>query len=161
MSRADRRKATANIDLDSPEVQKAVAFLKDHRTVVDPTIALSEFFTATTAKPPASFEPGVNKIAPELAEQLTDVEPPSERSEMLDKLLQKDIAIVGILHKAGIPIVAGTDQTVPGHSLHREIELYVEAGLTPMQALQAATIVSARAMKLDAELGTMPVHATR
>jgi imidazolonepropionase-like amidohydrolase len=39
--------------------------------------------------------------------------------------------------------------------VHREIELYVEAGLTPMEALQAATIVSARAMKMDGELGTI------
>ncbi|HMD33812.1 MAG TPA: amidohydrolase family protein, partial [Vicinamibacterales bacterium] len=44
---------------------------------------------------------------------------------------------------------------VPGHSVHREIELYVEAGFTPIEALQAATIVPARAMKLDAELGTI------
>ena len=50
------------------------------------------------------------------------------------------------LHKAGIPIVAGTDQSVPGFSLHREIELYVKAGFTPLEALQAATIVPARAM---------------
>ena len=59
------------------------------------------------------------------------------------------------LHDAGVPIVAGTDEGIPGHSVHREIELYVEAGLTPLQALQAATIVPARAMKLDAELGTI------
>ncbi len=155
MSRPDRRKATANLDLNTPEAQKAIAFLKDHHTVVDPTIALSEFFTATTAKPPESFEPGVNKIAPELAEQLTDVEPPSERSEVIGKLFEKEVAIVGMLHRAGIPIVAGTDQTVPGHSLHREIELYVQAGFTPMEAIQAATIVPARAMGLDKESGTL------
>ena len=35
-------------------------------------------------------------------------------------------------HRAGIPVVAGSDMLVPGHSLHRELELYVEAGLTPM-----------------------------
>ncbi len=155
MSRPDRRKATANLDLNTPEAKKAVAFLKEHHTVVDPTIALSEFFTATTAKPPASFEPGASKIAPELAEQLTDVEPPSERSEIVEKLFEKEVAIVGVLHKAGIPIVAGTDQTVPGHSLHREIELYVQAGFTPMEAIQSATIVPARAMGLDKELGTL------
>ena len=63
--------------------------------------------------------------------------------------------IVGALHRAGIPIVAGTDQTVPGHSLHREIELYVQAGFTPMEAIQAATIVPARAMGLDKESGTV------
>ena len=53
-----------------------------------------------------------------------------------------------------MPIVAGTDQTVPGFSLYREVELYVLAGLTPMEALQAATIVPARAMSLDRESGT-------
>ena len=151
MSRDDKRKATASIDLESPEAQKALAFLKDHHTVVDPTMALFEFFTATTAKPPASFEPGVNKIAPELAEQLTDVGPPSDRSETTEKVFEKELAIVGALHRAGIPIVAGTDQTVPGYSLHREIELYVQAGFTPMEAIQAATIVPARVMGLDRE----------
>jgi len=155
MSREDRRKAIANLDIDSAEAQKAVAFLKEHHTVVDPTIALFELFTATTAKPPSSFEPGVNKIAPELAQQLTDVEPPSPRSEVGEKIFGKEVAIVGALHRAGIPVVAGTDQAVPGYSLHREIELYAQAGFTPMEAIQAATIVSARAMGLEKESGTV------
>jgi imidazolonepropionase-like amidohydrolase len=154
-TRLDRFKAGANIDLESPEAKKALAFLKDHHTVVDPTMALMEFFTATTAKPPASFEPGVNKVAPELAEQLTDVGPPTDRSEIGEKVFAKELAIVGALHRAGIPVVAGTDQTVPGHSLHREIELYVQAGFTPMEAIQAATIVPARVMGLEKELGTV------
>ena len=155
MNRMDRMKAVADMDLASPDAQKALSFLRDHHTVVDPTIALFEFFTATTAKPPASFEPGVNKIAPELAQQLTDVGPPSPRSEVMQKVFDKELAIVGALHRAGVPIVAGTDQTVPGYSLHREIELYVEAGFTPMEAIQAATIVSARAMGFDKESGTV------
>jgi imidazolonepropionase-like amidohydrolase len=46
---------------------------------------------------------------------------------------------------------------VPGHSLHREIELYVRAGFTPLEAIQAATIVPARAMGLDKETGTVEV----
>jgi imidazolonepropionase-like amidohydrolase len=154
-SRADRRNALANLDINSPESQKALAFLKEHHTVVDPTIALFELFTATTAKPPASFEPGINKIPVELAEQLTDVEPPNENTESAEKRFEKDVQIVGALHRAGIPVVAGTDQAVPGYSLHREIELYVEAGFTPMEAIQAATLVPARAMGVDKELGTV------
>jgi imidazolonepropionase-like amidohydrolase len=154
-TRMDRYKATANIDLDSAEAKRALSFLKAHHTVIDPTLALMEFFTATTAKPPASFEPGVNKVAPELAEQLTDVAPPTERSEIGGKVFAKELEIVGALHRAGIPIVAGTDQTVPGHSLHREIELYVQAGFTPMEAIQAATIVPARAMGIEKESGTV------
>jgi imidazolonepropionase-like amidohydrolase len=155
MSRLDRGKALANLDLESPEAKKALAFLKDHHTVVDPTMAVFEFFTVSTAKPPASFEPGVNKVAPELAEQLTDVEPATEHSAIGEKVFEKELAIVGALHKAGIPIVAGTDQTVPGYSLHREIELYVQAGFTPMEAIQAATIVPAGVMGLEKESGTV------
>jgi len=154
-TRLERFKAGANIDLDSPEAKKALEFLKEHHTVVDPTMALMEFFTATTAKPPASFEPGINKVAPELAEQLTDVAPPTDRSAIGEKVYEKELAIVGALHRAGIPVVAGTDQTVPGYSLHREIELYVQAGFTPMEAIQAATIVPARVMGLEKESGTV------
>jgi imidazolonepropionase-like amidohydrolase len=147
--------ANAAVDISSPEAQKAIAFLVEHGTVVDPTMALFEFFTATSAKPPASFEPGVTKVAPELAEQLSGADPPSARSELLEKVFEKDVEILGALHRAGIPIVAGTDQTVPGHSLHREIEIYVQAGFTPMEAIQAATIVPARVMGLDKEVGTV------
>jgi imidazolonepropionase-like amidohydrolase len=67
------------------------------------------------------------------------------------------LAILGEAHKRGLPIVAGTDQAIPGHSLHREMEIYVQSGFTPMEALQAATIVPARVMKLDRELGTLEV----
>jgi imidazolonepropionase-like amidohydrolase len=153
--RVARFTSVADIDFNSPDAQKALAFLKAHKTVVDPTLALFEFFTANTSKPPASFEPGVEKVAPELQQQLADVGPPSPFSEGFAKVFDKEVAIVGALHRAGISVVAGTDQTVPGHSLHREIELYVQAGFTPMEAIQAATIVPARVMGFDKELGTV------
>jgi len=154
-TRADRRNAAANLDVSSPEALKALAFLKDHHTVVDPTLSLYELFNATTANPPDSFEPGISKLPAELAQPLTDVGPPNEDSEIAQKIFQKDLSVVGALHRAGIPIVAGTDQAVPGHSLHRELELYVQAGFTPMEAIQAATSVPAHVMGLDKELGTI------
>jgi imidazolonepropionase-like amidohydrolase len=154
-SRLDHANAAANLDLNSPVAQKAIAFLVQHGTVVDPTLALFEFFSASTAKPAASIEPGVLKVAPELQAILADVGPPSPQAEISEKVFAKELAVVGALHKAGVPIVAGTDQTVPGHSLHREIELYVQAGFTPMEAIQAATIVPARVMGLDKEIGTV------
>jgi imidazolonepropionase-like amidohydrolase len=154
-SRLDRADAAANLDLNSAAAQKAIAFLVQHGTVVDPTLALFEFFSASTAKPAASIEPGVLKVAPELQAILTDVGPPSPHADINEKVFAKEVAVVGALHKAGVPIVAGTDQTVPGHSLHREIELYVQAGFTPMEAIQAATIVPARVMGLDKEIGTV------
>jgi len=153
--RAERWKATAEIDLTSGRPQKAIAFLQAHHTVVDPTLALMELFNASSARPPASFEPGVAKLPVELSAQLNDVGPPGPDATIRGRAFQKFVEIVGALHKAGIPIVAGTDQAVPGYSLHREIELYVDAGFTPMEAIQAATIVPARAMSMDHEVGTV------
>lgn len=157
MSREERLKALGSVDLHSPDATKAVEFLKAHKTVVDPTLSVFEFDTASTAKPPSSFEPGVNKLPMELRQALNDVGPPSPDSPLREKVVQEMIATTGILHRAGIPIVAGTDQTVPGHSLYRELELYVEAGFTPLEAIQAATIVPAQVMGLDKELGTVEV----
>ncbi|HUI09705.1 MAG TPA: amidohydrolase family protein [Bacteroidota bacterium] len=154
-TKLDQMRAQASIDLNSPEARRAIAFLKQRHVVVDPTAVLTEYSTASTAKPVASFESGASKIAPELAAQLTDVGPPSPIANIDEAILRKALEVIGALHGAGVTIVAGTDQTVPGHSLHREMELYNEAGFTPMEAIQAATIVPARVMGLEHELGTV------
>jgi imidazolonepropionase-like amidohydrolase len=59
------------------------------------------------------------------------------------------------LHTAGITIVAGTDQAVPGYSLHREMEIYVEAGFTPLAVLQSATLLAAQAAGVEQESGSV------
>jgi imidazolonepropionase-like amidohydrolase len=61
--------------------------------------------------------------------------------------------ITKALYDAGVPVVAGTDMGFPGYSVARELELYVEAGLSPLQALQTATIIPAQVMKLDKVTG--------
>jgi len=153
--RMERMKAFSELDLDSEAAKREIAFLKEHHTVVDPTLAVYELDTASTAKPFISFEPGVAKVAPELAQALFDVGPPDENAELVQKTFDKFVALVGKLHAAAVPVVVGTDQTVPGHSVHREIELYTTAGFTPMEAIQAATIVPARVMGMEKELGTI------
>jgi imidazolonepropionase-like amidohydrolase len=154
-TRLARLKAFSELNLDSDEVKKQIAFLKEHHTVVDPTLAVYEIGTANTAKPFSAFEPGAAKVAPELAQALFDVGPPNENSALVEKMFAKYVALVGKLHAAGVPVVVGTDQTVPGHSVHREIELYTMGGFTPLEAIQAATIVPARAMGMEKELGTI------
>src|ERR1700684_3813258 len=69
--------------------------------------------------------------------------------------MNDQFAVLRALYNAGIPIVAGTDKAVPGHSVHRELELYVQAGLTPMQVIQLATSGAARVMGMDADVGTV------
>jgi imidazolonepropionase-like amidohydrolase len=155
VTRLESTKAIASLDLASPEAQHAIQFLKQHGTVLDPTLSIFELFSASIDHPVSSFEPGVEKVPPEMYAQLTSVGVPGDVASVVRAAFQKDLAITGALHKAGVLIVAGTDQAVPGYSLHREIELYVEAGFTPLEAIQAATIVPARVMKMDNQLGTV------
>jgi imidazolonepropionase-like amidohydrolase len=148
------------LDLESEQSRNAIRFFKEHGTVLDPTLAIFEMMMHPTSTPVSSFEPGILRIAPELAGPLNNTGVPAAAAADNQAEFQNFLSIVGALHRAGVPIVAGTDQTVPGHSVHREIELYVKAGFTPMEALQAATIVPARVMKLDGELGTIEVGKT-
>ena len=84
--------------------------------------------------------------------------PKAEQSAAVFRAME---ATVRVLHQAGVPIVAGTDQAVPGFSLDREIELYVQAGFTPMEAIQAATLVPARAMGMEKDSGTIEAGQAR
>lgn len=153
----DRLKMMASLDVNSKQGKKAIAFLKQHGTVIDPTMALMEFQNRSADVPPETMEPGIGHVAPELREQLVNEGMPPQLAADAQKLTQEQLAIIGALHRAGVRIVAGTDQTVPGYSLYRELELYVQAGFTPMEALQAATIVPARAMKVDSDSGSIEV----
>jgi imidazolonepropionase-like amidohydrolase len=147
--------AVPAIDFQSAEAQQVLQFLKAHGTVIDPTMVVFEWIMHSNAIPFANLEPGVSKLPEALAAPIKNSGSPAEQATFMDSGFQRYLDTVGALHRAGIPIVAGTDQVVPGHSVHREIELYVKAGFTPMEAIQAATIVPARAMKLDQEAGTV------
>jgi len=153
----ERLKVMASIDINSEAGKKAVAFFAEHHTVIDPTVSLYEAQLRPASEPAEKMEPGIARVAPELREALTSGGVPDDLAPTAQKILQADLAIIEALHKAGVPIVVGTDQNVPGFSVYREIELYHEAGFTPMEALQAATIVPARAMKVDADSGSLEV----
>ncbi|HZT78502.1 MAG TPA: amidohydrolase family protein [Vicinamibacterales bacterium] len=139
----------------SPEVTRTIAHLRERGTVIDPTQSWNELLGHAAGSPVARFQPGILKVPPPLNRLFSNAGTAGIDAETARARLERGLRIVKGLHDAGVPVVAGTDEGVPGHSVHREIELYVEAGLTPMEALQAATIVPARAMKLDAELGTI------
>jgi imidazolonepropionase-like amidohydrolase len=75
------------------------------------------------------------------------------------QLFAKQVELVGLLHRAGVPILAGTDvlnpYCFPGFSLHDELAMLVDAGLTPMEALQAATRNPAIFLRATDSLGTV------
>lgn len=78
-----------------------------------------------------------------------------------DKMVRFHFQLVKIFGDAGVPIIAGTDMglsgVIAGFSLHDELELLVEAGLTPEQALNAATLAPARWLGIDKEVGSIEV----
>jgi imidazolonepropionase-like amidohydrolase len=143
------------IDLNSAEAQAAIRFFKEHGTVIDPTLSIFEWSLHPADTPFSQIEPGAAKLPPELVGPINNTGVPPAAAPRARALMGQFLAITGALHRVGVTIVAGTDQVVPGHSVHRELELYVEAGFTPLEAIQAATIVPARVMKLDKELGTI------
>ncbi len=72
----------------------------------------------------------------------------------------KELEVVALLHKAGVPFLAGTDTPpgvyiFPGFSLHEELQRFVDAGFTPLEALQTATINPAKFFKMEEQMGTI------
>jgi hypothetical protein len=141
------------LELDGPKAKELIAALQAHHTVLDPTMAVFESFMHTV--PLIQLEPGIGHLPPQLRAALDNPLPTADEAPLVAAGWHVYMAALGALHAAQIPIVAGTDQTIPGYSLHRELEIYVEAGFTPLEALQAATIQSARALGVEAESGSL------
>jgi imidazolonepropionase-like amidohydrolase len=129
--------------------------LRQRGTVVDPTLVISDFRGNRLREPLAALEPGAAVLPPELARVTATLRGVPAQAEEGQRAFAEALRVVRALHAAGVPIVAGSDQGVPGHTLLREIELYVEAGLTPLDAIRAATLVPARVMGLAQERGTV------
>jgi imidazolonepropionase-like amidohydrolase len=144
-----------SLNLESKESRAALQLFKERGTVIDPTMAVVELMVRPMNVPIETFEPGVAKVDPELVEQINKKGAPPAEALAARAAIATMLKIILGLQRAGIPIVAGTDVGVPGHTLHRELELYVKAGLTPLEAIQAATVTPARVMKLENEVGTI------
>jgi imidazolonepropionase-like amidohydrolase len=151
----ERLAAVRAIDPSGEQGRPLIAFLKEHHTVLDDTVVLYELNAHPQDEPVSAFEPGVANVAPELRQQFAGMGVPPARAPLAALNFRKYLDWIGALHRAGVTLVAGTDQAVPGYSVDRELELYVQAGFTPLEAIQAATIVPARVMKLEAESGTV------
>jgi len=76
------------------------------------------------------------------------------------RFIEKELEVVNAMHRAGVPFLAGTDTPpgvyiFPGFSLHEELQRFVAAGFTPMEALQTATLNPAKFLGREGELGTI------
>jgi len=128
------------------------AFVRNH-TVFDPTLVAYQ--TITTASDPAAAPIPWLRYAAVSARKFLAF--PKASPDSLAEL-KADMAeyreVTRMFHRAGVPIVTGSDLAV-GFTLHDELALLVESGLTPLESLQSGTIVPARTMNRDKDLGTI------
>ena len=84
----------------------------------------------------------------------------SDPLDVRRRFVEHELEIVRALHAAGVPFLAGTDtpagvDVTPGISLHLELQRFVDAGLTPLEALQTATINPARFFGRTSDFGSV------
>ena len=145
------------LELDSARVQEFLQLLKERGTVIDTTLAtfeamfiqrqgqMSPTFAAIAAHVPV----GQQREWRTNSMNVTDQNAATYRASW-----ERVLEFVGRMHRAGIPFVAGTDE-IAGFTLHRELELFVQAGLTPAEALGIATWNGALYCGLSSELGSI------
>jgi imidazolonepropionase-like amidohydrolase len=142
------------LDLDSPAVRDFIALLAARGTVVDPTLTVHEAFVHVGGEVDPSFAA--------ISDHLPLTFQRALRSGLFDvtrKTLPRDRIVFGKISRfmkqlfdAGVTLVPGTD-SFPGFALHRELELYVAAGIPAPRVLQMATRDAARVAGLSAEAG--------
>jgi hypothetical protein len=147
----------AGLDLASPQVQSFIKLLQDHHTKLDLTLSIFEdMYLNRAGHIPLGDQPIANRLPPQVRRSLltTGLTPPPGMDETYRKSFAKMIEFAGLLYRSGIPIEAGTD-SMAGFTLHRELELDVQAGIPASQVLQNATLNAARIMSLDKDLGSI------
>lgn len=145
------------IDLDSQRVRDFIQLLVDHQTVIDATLAT---FEATYTQKPGDMDPSMAPVADHFPfpnqrawrNNSTDVS--GGKLATYRESWQRMMQLFGRLHAAGVPLVAGTD-SLAGFMLHRELELYVQAGIPAGEVIRIATENAARVAGVLADRGTI------
>lgn len=146
-----------DLDLDSPDVTEFIGLLRDKGVVVDPTVTIFD----------SMFRHRSGQLDPSYA-MIADHMPPAVRRSMLGGEMDIDddnaatyarsaealLHMIARLHRAGVPLVAGTD-AMAGFTLHRELELYRQAGISNADVLRIATIGAARVAGAALEAGSI------
>ncbi len=153
------RKSLAELDPDGPEATALIQHLIEKGVAIDSTLVVLE--TLTPGRPVAS-----NAVLDALAPQTRDdylrtwSRLAASKNSVWPELFKKGMALEKRFFDAGGLLLVGTDPTgyggvVAGYANHRAIELLVEAGLSPLEAIQVATFNGAKYLEIEDTLGTV------
>jgi imidazolonepropionase-like amidohydrolase len=160
-------KRAADLDLQSAEVQAFIAKLRDRGTVVDPTLSIFEtMFTARAGTMSPAYAMVADRFPPQVRRYFVTggLPVPEGMDARYRASFAKMLALVAELHRSGVKIVAGTD-ALAGFSLHRELELYAQAGIPNADVLRIATLTpprscTATATSARSRLGSWPTSSS-
>ncbi len=147
------------LNVDSPAVTRFLQELKRRDIVVDPTLSIFEHLTLSM---PGQISPVYEGVASHMPLSLqrkwrkSMMHATASERRQYQRSFDNMLRLVNRLYKNGVRIVPGTD-LVAGVSLHRELQLYVKAGIPPAKVLQIATIESARVAQQDGQSGSIEV----
>ena len=153
----------AVLDLTNPVARQLIVDLAERRVMVDPTLAvfrnmiLLHDLESVNQHPDNSVVPARLRAHWENYRRRSQLAPATREVRRQEFLKYQELT--GLLYRAGVQILAGTDApepyVPPGFSLLQELEMLVESGLPPSAALQAGTINNARSLRQESQLGSI------
>jgi imidazolonepropionase-like amidohydrolase len=156
----DMRTSLMQVDLNGPQVQQTIGDMVKNKVAMSSTLAVYEL--SVPDRPPLE-DRVLEALAPEAREEyLATRKATSERAAQstMSDLFRKAQAFERLFVKAGGLLGAGVDPTgmggaLPGYGDHRNYELLLEAGFTPVEAIQIMTLNGARILGVDDRLGSI------
>ena len=148
---------TAGLDLNSEKVKTFIKLLQDHNTKLDLTLTVFEDqYMGRIGQIPPGYATVANRLPAQVRRGLltAGMTPPPGMDDTYRKSFAKMLDFAGLLYRSGLQIEDGTDN-MAGFTLHRELELDVQAGIPPAQVLQNATLNAARIMSMEKDLGSI------
>jgi len=151
------QRTIAALDENGAPFKALVKKLVDKKVALTSTLTVFETFT-----PGRPMPPGLDVLLPQLKEQFEQNYKRTAQStqSIYTTLLPKAFALERAFAKAGGVLIAGTDPTggggvIPGYSNQRQIELLVEAGFPPLEAIRIATLNGATYLGREARVGSI------
>lgn len=147
----------AQFDLNDDRFTDFVSFLRRHQTVLDPTMVVLEgLFSGEPARAAPALRPVVQRFPTVVKRrQLSGaVAVPPGKEVVYAQALPGLLRMLKSLHDGGVTLMPGSDGFA-GYSLHRELELYSQAGIANAEVLRIATLVPARVLGVEKDRGTL------